>query len=287
MRLLRIEHVTEYRFPSPVSLLPHRLLLSPLENHHVRVVSAELTISPKHEIRWLRDPLDNSIALVAFQEAGKLLKIVSDIVIENHDQAPLDFVVDARGLMHPFEYSPDESALLAPFLSPSWPEQQPQVQSWLQHQGLGLLQGSLQTFTRLDRLNVAIRDQLRYEERHEPGVQSPAETLARAAGACRDYAALFIEGCRAMGLASRFVSGYQHGPVSESGHGSTHAWAEVYIPGPGWKGFDPTLGQLVGDQHIAVAVARHAEDVPPVSGSFQGPPGLRAVMDVFVRVRSV
>jgi transglutaminase-like putative cysteine protease len=284
MRLLRIEHVTEYRFASSVTLLPHRLLLRPLENHNVRVVSAVLEIVPAHQIRWLRDVLDNSIAQVEFRDASNRLRIESDVLIQHHDQAPLDFVVDARGLTHPFEYLPEESALLAPFLAPSWPAQKSEVERWLD--GLGLLQGRLETFTRVDRLNVAIRDQLRYEARDEQGVQSPVETLSRSAGACRDFSALFIEACRVMGLASRFVSGYQHGPVSESGHGSTHAWAEVYFPGPGWKGFDPTLGKLAGDQHIAVAVARRAEDVPPVAGSFQGPAGLRPTMNVYVRVHS-
>ena len=90
-------------------------------------------------------------------------------------------------------------------------------------------------------------------------------------GSCRDYATLFIEACRCLGLASRFVSGYLHAPATEAGNASTHAWAEVYLPGKGWQGFDPTVGEITGNRHIAVAVARNPEAVPPVSGSFVGP----------------
>ena len=87
-----------------------------------------------------------------------------------------------------------------------------------------------------------------------------------------------------MGLASRFVSGYLHMPNNETGNASTHAWAEVYLPGPGWKGFDPTSGLVTGNQHIPVAVARHPEAVPPVSGSFVGPAGQLPALTVSVRV---
>jgi transglutaminase-like putative cysteine protease len=106
--------------------------------------------------------------------------------------------------------------------------------------------------------------------REEPGVQRPTETLEKKSGSCRDFATLFIEGCRYFGLAARFVSGYLHCPDTVQGHGSTHAWAEVYLPGAGWIGFDNTSGIVVGQDHIAVAVTRHPADAPPVSGSFSG-----------------
>src|SRR2546428_4048181 len=105
----------------------------------------------------------------------------------------------------------------------------------------------------------------------EPGVQSPAQPLASRRGSCRDYAALFIEACRYLGLASRFVSGYLHAPATEAGNAATHAWAEVYLPGPGWKGFDPTIGEITGSRHIAVAVERPPGTGPPIFGSFLGP----------------
>ena len=115
-----------------------------------------------------------------------------------------------------------------------------------------------------------------------PGVQTPTETLLYGTGSCRDSAYLFMEAARRLGFASRFVSGYLHSPPSSANFGATHAWAEVFLPGAGWKGFDPTIGEVVGTNHIAVAVARMPESVPPVAGSFVGPPG--ASLDVGVWV---
>jgi len=137
----------------------------------------------------------------------------------------------------------------------------------------------------LDKMNRAVVDHFTYVKREEPGVQAPSETLAHHSGSCRDYAALFIEACRYLGLASRFVSGYLHAPATEAGNASTHAWAEVYLPGSGWKGFDPTIGEVTGARHIAVAVARHPESVPPVSGSFTGPNDTSPALSVDVRVQ--
>ena len=121
--------------------------------------------------------------------------------------------------------------------------------------------------------------------REEPGVQNPAQTLFLGQGSCRDFAALFIEGCRSLGLASRFVSGYLVSSAAVEDLATTHAWAEVYLPGTGWRGFDSTGGQLVGGDHIAVAVHRHPEAIPPVSGSFIGPTELKPIMEVQVQVQ--
>jgi transglutaminase-like putative cysteine protease len=154
--------------------------------------------------------------------------------------------------------------------------------SWLG--GVSLGSSPIETFLLLDRLNHAIRDRFRYEVREQPGVQSPRTTLTRGSGSCRDLAAFFMESCRHLGLASRFVTGYNLS-YADVGNGSTHAWAEVYLPGPGWKGFDPTAGAVAGSSHIAVAVAHHPETVPPVAGSFLGPAGIQPQMHVTVGVR--
>jgi transglutaminase-like putative cysteine protease len=162
---------------------------------------------------------------------------------------------------------------------------QPVLQDCLKR--LGLLQRPVETFTLLSQLNCEIANHFTYQIREEEGVQSPAKTLSLNSGSCRDFAALFIEACRYMGFASRFVSGYLHMADNETGNATTHAWAEVYLPGPGWKGFDPTSGLITGNQHIPVAVARHPEAVPPVSGSYVGPAGQRPALTVSVQVSSV
>jgi transglutaminase-like putative cysteine protease len=284
MRHLDISHVTEYRFSQPVSLLPHRLLLRPRENHNVRMQSSELAIFPSHTLQWKRDVLDNSVALVGFTEPSDRLCVASRVVIQHYDDNPFDFLLDDYAIEHPFAYVDEEWAELAPFLQLVYPTDQPALQSWLE--GLGL-QAPMPTFTLLDRLNREIAGRFRYQLREEQGVQAPALTLACASGSCRDFAALFMAACQQLGLACRFVSGYLFTFDTDAGNASTHAWAEVYLPGAGWKGFDPTSGEVVGNRHIAVAVARHPEMVPPVAGSFRGPVGERPSLEVAVRVSAL
>jgi transglutaminase-like putative cysteine protease len=140
----------------------------------------------------------------------------------------------------------------------------------------------IQTYALLRRLNRKIHRTLSYKIREEPGVQSATVTLSRGTGSCRDFANLFMEAARCLGLASRFVSGYLHAPPSAVNLGATHAWAEIYLPGAGWTGFDPSVGELVGTDHIAVAVARSPESVPPVAGAFIGPAEVSLEVGVWV-----
>lgn len=284
MQRLNISHVTEYRFAAPVSLQAHRLLLHPRESHNIRIESSVLDIFPAHVVQWKRDVLDNSVAVVRFSHMTERLLITSNVVIQHYDDNPFDFLIDDYAVAHPFAYANDEQAELAPFRQPVYPADQLQVQAWLD--SLGLIR-PIQTFALLDQMNRSISSQFRYQMREEPGVQSPAFTLTSNSGSCRDFAALFIEACRHLGLASRFVSGYLDTLLSGDSHGSTHAWAEVYLPGAGWKGFDPTSGEVTGNRHIATAVARHPEAVPPVAGSYLGPPNLSPVLSVAVRVSTL
>ena len=286
MRRINISHITEYLFPSPVSLLPHRLLLRPRENHNVRIESSLLEITPAHTLQWKRDVLDNSVALVSFSKPSAQLRVSSNVVIQHYEENPFDFLVDDYAVMHPFQYAAEEQAELAPFEQSVYPSAQDRdaVRGWLDD--LGLLQ-PMQTFALLDRMNREIAGRCVYQMREEPGVQSPSLTLSNNSGSCRDFAALFMEGCRFLGLASRFVSGYLFAPATEAGNASTHAWAEAYLPGAGWKGFDPTSGEVTGNRHIAVAVARHPEAVPPVAGSFLGPTGQQPVLNVAVQVNEL
>jgi transglutaminase-like putative cysteine protease len=284
MRRLNISHVTEYQFASVVSLQPHRLLLRPRENHNVRIESSVLEISPAHSLQWKRDVLDNSVAVASFTETSNRLHILSNVVIQHYESNPFDFLVDDYAVSHPFAYARAEQAELAPFQQTKYPSDQEAVRRWLDR--LGLLR-AMQTFTLLDTLNHEIANRFQYRMREEPGVQSPALTLNLNSGSCRDFAALFTEACRYMGLASRFVSGYLYSAAIESFNASTHAWAEVYIPGAGWKGFDPTSGEVTGNRHIAVAVASHPEAVPPVAGSFLGPGGQQPVLSVTVKVSAL
>jgi transglutaminase-like putative cysteine protease len=285
MQHFKISHFTEYRFPSSVMLQPHRLLLRPREAHDVRIASSKLEISPVCQIRWHRDVFDNSVAVASFQESAWQLTIASEVVIEHYDEAPLDFVVADYAVNYPFEYKAEERVSLLPFQQSVYPNDQSALRDWLDTLRLG--QGPVETYVLLDQINRAIAKMFTYIKRDDPGVQSPAQTLRNGSGSCRDFAAMFTEACRHLGLAARFVSGYLHSPATEVGNAATHAWAEAYLPGPGWKGFDSTTGEIAGAGHIAVAVACHPEAVPPVSGSFIGPSGLTPAMAVSVQVTTI
>ncbi|MCG6868565.1 MAG: transglutaminase family protein [Gammaproteobacteria bacterium] len=284
MRRLQIRHLTEYRFPSPVSLLPHRLLLRPRENHNVRIESSMLDISPSHTVQWKRDILDNSVAVVAIAQPTDLLRIASTVIIQHYDENPFDFRMDDYALMHPFAYTESDRVELDPFLQPVYPNDREMIIRWLEDSGWR--QPTL-TFTLLDRINRGIAVGFSYQIREEQGVQSPGSTLQQGSGSCRDFAALFTEACRHLGLASRFVTGYLFTWAGDTDYASTHAWAEVYLPGAGWKGFDPTSGEVTGDRHIAVAVARHPEAVPPVAGDFVGTAQQRPLLSVILRVSEI
>lgn len=282
MQRIKIQHVTEYLFPVPVTLNQHNLLIRPREGHDVRIESSILDISPAYHIKWYRDVFDNSLATVAFLEPTDRLTIASELVIQHYEEAPLNFFIEDYAMHYPFVYAEADRADLAAFQQPIFINDHYIIENWLQR--LGLRAGSIPTFKLLVSLNQAIKTQFRYQVREEPGVQSPSQTLAQASGSCRDYATLFIEACRCLGLASRFVSGYLHAPATELGNASTHAWVEVYLPGTGWKGFDPTSGEVVGTHHIAVAVASNPEAVPPVSGSYVGPAFVSPTLSVNVQV---
>ncbi len=266
MQRLRIYHLTEYSFSNQVTLNQHRLLLRPREGHDVRIESSQLEIIPDYKIKWHRDEFDNSLALINFHQRTDKLIIASNVIIQHYAPEPFDFLLEEYAVYFPFTYAAEEQINLAAFQQPIYLADRDIINNWI----LPLALYGMGTFAMLLTLNQAIYQQFRYQIREEAGVQSPAQTIILRSGSCRDYATLFIEACRWMGLASRFVSGYLHAPATEVGNASTHAWVEIYLPGTGWKGFDPTSGEVTSNQHIAVAVARNPESVPPVSGSFIG-----------------
>jgi len=271
MRRLQINHLTTYQYTEQVTLLPHKLLMRPREGHDIWIESAELSISPAYHLQWQRDVFDNALAQVTFLEPGNFLTIGSRVLIQHYDDKPLDFLVTDYAVSFPFLYDVSERGDLEPYLSMIFSQDHAILTNWLeQFWSPGQV---VETYLLLEWINKAIATGFNYQQREEPGVQTPAATLARRAGSCRDFATLFIEACRSLGLAARFVSGYLYSPGLPQGQGSTHAWSEVYLPGAGWKGFDSTTGQVVGNDHIAVAVSRHPETVPPVSGSFMAAPG--------------
>jgi transglutaminase-like putative cysteine protease len=280
MRRLKIVHRTYYNFSAAVQLAPHRLLLRPRASHELRIESSKLEISPTAKLRWLRDAYDNSVAIATFDEPAAQLAILSEVIVQHYDETPLDFMVSDHAVNYPFAYEADESTTLQPYLQSPPLEDNGALAAWVKR--FWRPGEAVQTYALLQRLCVGINQTLKYQAREEPGVQSVMETLSRGSGSCRDFANLFMEAARSLNLAARFVSGYLHVPLPTADLGATHAWAEVYLPGAGWKGFDPTIGEMVGTKHIAVAVTRLPESVPPVAGAFFGPPGASLHVGVWV-----
>jgi transglutaminase-like putative cysteine protease len=276
----KIVHRTHYNFTAPVQFGEHALRLRPREGHELRIESSALQITPAATLRWFRDVEDNSVAIATFDAPANQLLIESEVVIQQYIAAPLDFLVTDYATDYPFSYEPADGILLSPYMNAAGYTAGDLLTHWvanLWHSG-----EQIQTYILLQRICAQIRQTLTYKVREEPGVQSAAETLTLGTGSCRDFALLFMEAARHLGLAARFVSGYFHDPAPMVVVGSTHAWAEVFMPGAGWKGFDPTIGVLVGIRHITVAIARVPESVPPVAGSFVGPPGANLSVGVWV-----
>lgn len=280
MQRYKILHRTYYNFAGLVVLGPHSLRLRPKEDHALRIESSTLRITPPATLLWHRDVEGNSVAIATFDLPTTQLMVESEVIIQQYNETPLDFMVAPYAMHFPFTYQRDDLVLLAPYMALPTDKTSKRVTAWVAD--VWQPGEAIQTYTLLKRLASYIHKSLQYKVREEPGVQTAEQTLSYGAGSCRDFALLFMEAARCMGLASRFVSGYLYVPTTTGDLGATHAWAEVYLPGAGWKGFDPTAGELAGADHIAVAVARLPASVPPIEGSFVGPPGSTMEVGVWV-----
>ncbi len=287
MKLLTVRHATTYRYDAPVTFGQHRLMLRPRDSHDLRLVGAELSLSPPGKLRWLHDVFGNSVALVDFEEPAAALSIVSTLTIERYALARLDFPIAPEAESYPFMHSADDRSDLGRLRERHYPDPRGLVDLWAKQ---FILETPTNTFNLLATMNAAIRGSFGYHAREEEGTQSPVETLETKSGTCRDYALLFIEAARALGFGARFVSGYLYDPVLDGGDamqgaGATHAWAEVYLPGAGWVEFDPTNGLFAGENLIRVAVTRDPAQAVPIGGSYSGE-GKFVGMDVDVTVRA-
>ncbi|SEF79533.1 transglutaminase family protein [Marinobacterium lutimaris] len=279
MKRYRIKHSTWYGFNGETSLDPHWLRIRPREDHDVRILSATLTLSPPaSNVRWYRDVENNSVAVAEFDTPCNEFEILSEVELEHFDQHPLDFLVEDYAVAYPFDYLEEDRVVLNPYFAAG--ESSEALTQWIANCWDG--EEAIQSYGLLRRLCDAIETGFEYNVREEPGVQTPEETLSLGSGSCRDFANLYIAAVRHLGFAARFVSGYLFVPPGPEFFGTTHAWAEVYIPGAGWKGFDPTSGEITGVAHIPVAVARNPESVPPVEGSFLGPEGSTLKVGVWI-----
>lgn len=272
MKNLTVRHATSYRYARPVYFGPHRLMLRPRDSHDLRLVDAELTLSPPGALSWMHDVFGNSVAQVDFAQAASELLIVSTLHLERFGLARPVFPIAPEAQMYPFVYSANDRGDLGRLLDRHYPDPRGLVEQWAKR---FVTAPPLPTYNLLSNMNGAIRSEFTYGERYEEGTQSPVETLQKKSGTCRDFALLFIEAARSLGFGARFVTGYLYDPaldggVAVQGAGATHAWADVYLPGAGWVEYDPTNGLIAGENLIRVAVARDPSQAIPISGAFTG-----------------
>jgi transglutaminase-like putative cysteine protease len=275
MKHYQIIHRTNYSYSGLVRLGPHSLHLRSREGYDLRIESSTLTIQPQAFLRWHRDVEGNSVAIAHFTCESDHLLIESILHIEQYDQQPLDFLVEDYAVNYPFTYDLEDYAVLQPYLFGNTDHVDPALSHWLSK--IWRREEPIESYSLLQRINRSIHSLISYERREEPGVQPPSQTLFKQTGSCRDLAFLFMGLAKQLGFASRFVSGYSYTTRASHDAGSTHAWAEVFLPGAGWKGFDPTRGDIVGENYIPVAVGRLPHLVPPISGSFHGKAVLQAM----------
>ena len=267
-----LHHVTHYKYDRPVSLGPQTIRLRPAPHTRTPILSYSLKVTPSnHFVNWQQDPQGNWLARFVFPEPAHELKIEVDFTAQMTVINPFDFFVDPSAESFPFTYSDDLKTELAPYLATTEPG--PLFAQYLR----GIAREAPNTVNFLVDLNAELQKKIRYIIRMEPGIQTPEQTLESCAGSCRDSAWLLIQTMRHLGLAARFVSGYLiqlrpditslDGPRgAETDFTDLHAWAEVYIPGAGWIGFDVTSGLLTGEGHIPVAATPHYRTAAPISG---------------------
>ena len=270
-----LNHVTQYRYDRRVALSPQIVRLRPAPHSRTRILSYSLKVAPaRHFINWQQDPQANYLARLVFPDRTEVLRIEVDLVAEMAVLNPFDFFLEPHAKAFPFAYEAVEQRELAPYriTQPATPKLAAYLASIPRH--------SRSTIDFLVELNGRLATDIRYLIRMEPGVQSPEETLVNAAGSCRDSGWLLVQLLRYLGLAARFVSGYliQLVPDVKSLDGPSgpsqdftdlHAWCEVYLPGAGWIGLDPTSGLLAGEGHIPLACTPEPSAAAPVSGEVE------------------
>jgi len=268
-----LTHETVYRFDRLVHLSPHVIRLRPAPQTRTPIEAYSLRIEPaEHFINWQQDPFGNFLARVVFPDKTRELRVTVDVVADMTVINPFDFFIDESAEHWPFDYDDDVARDLTPYLAIS-DEAAPLVDAWIADHAQPV--GTTNDF--LVMLNQQLQRDIAYRIRMEPGVQSPDETLEKANGSCRDTAWLFVQILRKLGFAARFVSGYLvqltadiaalDGPTGPD-HDFTdlHAWTEVYLPGAGWLGLDPTSGLFAGEGHIPLACTPEPTTAAPISG---------------------
>src|SRR4051812_45910732 len=267
-----LRHVTRYRYDRPIVLGPQTIRLRPAPHARAKVVAYSLTVEPEqHYINWQQDPQSNWLARVVFPEKTDHFTVSVDLTVEMDVINPFDFFLEPEADNFPFRYTAELKAELEPYLATR--EGGPAFARYL----AAIPRDKKHTTNFIFDLNAQLARDIGYLIRMEPGIQTPEETLCKGSGSCRDSAWLLVQLLRHLGLAARFASGYlvqltadvksldgPSGPPAD--FTDLHAWCEVYLPGAGWIGLDPTSGLLAGEGHLPLACTPEPSAAAPVTG---------------------
>lgn len=271
-----VEHRTTYTFDRAVTIGHHSVRLRPAPHTRTPIHAYDLVVSPQeHFLNWQQDPFGNFVGRLAFPEPATELSLEVNLVAEMTVINPFDFFIDEKAEHYGFDYDSQLRSDLTPYLQTGSDNPSPLVAKWLND--VPKPDGTIPMVDFLVGLNQRLASEVSYHVRMEPGVQTPEETLTRGIGSCRDTAWLFVQLLRELGLAARFVSGYlvqlrSDQPSLDGPNGpdkdftDLHAWTEVYLPGAGWIGLDPTSGLFAGEGHIPLAATPHPNSAAPITG---------------------
>lgn len=275
--LVFVEHSTAYRYADAVCLEPHTIRLRPRMSSMQRLLHFDLQISPAPAGTAECLDQDGNLATVAwFGAATNQLSVCSRFRVELLQENPFDFVLDGKSSRLSLWYPEPLSTALAPYRNPA--RAGDLVREYAK---AAAVRGQWELLPFLNSLNAEIFRGFRHVTRLEGPAWTSEQTLRAGEGACRDMAMLFCDACRVMGIAARFVSGYECATAGRP-DASMHAWAEVYLPGMGWRGFDPSRGLAVADRHVAVATGFDPELAAPIAGLYHGVYG--SSMETYLRM---
>lgn len=275
--LFEVDHLTRFTYSRPVFIEPHLVRLRPRSDIFQHLISYSLRVDPTPQgSSELIDAEGNAVTQIWFGGLSPSLTLHTTCTVETLRPNPFDYVVpDVASLQVPMSYSPAESHALAHYREPPG---DPAVAAFAR-EVLRSAAGEVTGF--LAELCARIRSRVTQVIRPEGDAYSAAQTLEAGSGACRDISVLFIDCCRAAGVAARFVTGYEQGdPESDR---DLHAWAEVFLNGAGWRGWDPSQGLAVADRHVAVAVGPSPVEAAPTAGTYRGT-GVSSTLETVIRL---
>jgi len=276
--IVHINYQAQYAYSEAVSFSEHLFRLFPKYDRYVSMRSLAFQTNMDASVKYRRDLFDNEIASCFYPANSALLSAGLQMELEIQRRNAFDFLLATHALDMPFAYSAQEAWVLAPYLqcaapAPELPFWRPPIEP-------------RPTVTTLLELNKALHQNIAYERRDEGAAYLPDETLRLGRGACRDFAVLLAAIARGLGIAARLASGYlcEFGDGEKKAESALHAWTELYLPGAGWVGFDPTNGTLCEDNHITAAVGLTPEDVSPVLGTYFHPTSVTSQMTASLQI---